>query len=216
MENKLENFPLAIIQKMLYYQEFYGNQKSEIAFQNNPSANKKQGGFDWKFTKEGYGFWREVIALENFDLFFKNFYPKVMWVSDNNGPEYKRVVFMKKNDKYLAWGTAENLDDSENYTAVVGWEYAREYYPIKIYSSSEIVNVRRYLKKKKTWYQLAVISQVDTTSKAVCGRVIGTTYIKYQLTKNNPLSETAWSQEEVELLTPELKESLIAMEYSII
>ena len=61
----------------------------------------------------------------------ENEYPKVMKVS--NQPittkedfKYanKRVVFMKKNDIFIAWFDADTIEKSENITSTVSWNYA--------------------------------------------------------------------------------------------
>lgn len=53
-------------------------------------------------------------------------YPKVMWVG--NHPEDKgnrqRVVFLKKNDKYIAWFAAETLEEVEREVYTSTWDYA--------------------------------------------------------------------------------------------
>ena len=61
----------------------------------------------------------------------ENEYPKVMMVS--NQPiktkedfKYanKRVVFMKKNDRFIAWFDADTIEKSENVTSTAVWNYA--------------------------------------------------------------------------------------------
>ena len=55
-------------------------------------------------------------------------YPRVMWVSDANDTNLanKRVVFMEKCGKYVAWGIAETLEEAEKETNAAGWKYAWE------------------------------------------------------------------------------------------
>ena len=49
-----------------------------------------------------------------------------MLVSDDGIKWCKRVVFMKKNDRFLAWFTAETIEQSESIYSVVPWRYAKE------------------------------------------------------------------------------------------
>lgn len=66
------------------------------------------------------------ITLEELRT-MKNPYPKVMWVWEHEGAKpKKRVVFMEKNGEYLSWVNAETLEESENYTGVTYWQYARD------------------------------------------------------------------------------------------
>ena len=56
-------------------------------------------------------------------------YPKVMLVSNNpdNPKVYcRRVVFMKKNGKYLAWDSAETIEDAKESMSVIIWDYAKD------------------------------------------------------------------------------------------
>ena len=53
-------------------------------------------------------------------------YPRVMLVSDDKDKWCKRVVFMEKHGVFLAWGKAETLEEAENITVPVPWNYAKE------------------------------------------------------------------------------------------
>lgn len=55
-------------------------------------------------------------------------YPKLMWVSDNEkfNNKLKRVVFMEKNNKYIAWSFANTLEGSESQVSASGWPYAKD------------------------------------------------------------------------------------------
>ena len=63
----------------------------------------------------------EIIELPE-----ENSFPRVMLVSDVKHEWYKRVVFMKKNDRYLAWNNAETIEDAELTYGVASWRYAKE------------------------------------------------------------------------------------------
>ena len=66
----------------------------------------------------------EIIELPE-----ENSFPRVMLVSDDGDDWYKRVVFMKKNDRYLAWNNAETVEDAELTYRVASWLYAKEIEP---------------------------------------------------------------------------------------
>ena len=72
----------------------------------------------------------KIVTLEEL-MKPANTYPKVMWVSDY--PDFKnkskRVVFMEKCAKYLAWANAETLQDSERFSDVSSWRYAKDIEP---------------------------------------------------------------------------------------
>lgn len=55
-----------------------------------------------------------------------NPYPKVMLVSnsDDKAKGKRRVVFMEKNDNYIAWAWAETLEDAEKRLSTCRWSYA--------------------------------------------------------------------------------------------
>ena len=72
---KLEGFPFEIVEKMLEHQYAQNNIVDISVFHNLPSAEKYQGGFDWRTSPEGFSFWDEIIHGKNFDKFFER-YPK--------------------------------------------------------------------------------------------------------------------------------------------
>ena len=52
-----------------------------------------------------------------------------MLVSDDEIEWYKRVVFMKKSDRFLAWLSAETIEESESIYETYTWYYAKEIEP---------------------------------------------------------------------------------------
>ncbi len=63
----------------------------------------------------------EIIELPE-----ENSFPRVMLVSDDGYSWCKRVVFMKKYDRYLAWKNAETFEESESSYDTNPWNYAKE------------------------------------------------------------------------------------------
>lgn len=54
-------------------------------------------------------------------------YPKVMLVRNSgNGHWYRRVVFMGKCGKFLAWNYAETLEESEKVVGATTWNFAKD------------------------------------------------------------------------------------------
>lgn len=56
-------------------------------------------------------------------------FPRVMLVSIDEIKWHKRVVFMKKCDRYLAWNKAETIEESESICGQTAWRYAKEVEP---------------------------------------------------------------------------------------
>ena len=135
-KGQLEGFPEEVVEKMLERQVEQGNERDVEMFERSKIAEVWKGGFNWAETEEGEAFWVEVISAENFSLFFErypkkpeNIYPKVMWVSDTGGTWCKRVVFMEKCGKYLAWHDSKTLEDAEKAWGVRTWNYAKDLEP---------------------------------------------------------------------------------------
>ena len=53
-------------------------------------------------------------------------YPRVMMVSFNSENWFRRVVFMEKCGRYLAWDNAETVEEAECTYRVASWNYAKE------------------------------------------------------------------------------------------
>lgn len=130
----IAGFPEEVVEKMLEHQEKQGFKRDFKVFENDDHTPASRKGFTWENTVEGKAFWSQVIEDHNFDLFFKRYpkndYPKVMMVStypitdDNKG--IKRVVFMEKNGKYLAWMHATTLEEAKEETGTTAWRYAKD------------------------------------------------------------------------------------------
>ena len=133
-KGQLEEFPSEIVERMLKYQVEQGNKKDVSVFENILGADKHFGGFDWADTIEGVTWWSKVIDGKNFNTFFEKYpktspYPKVMMVGDCFPLTQKRVVFMEKCGKFLAWDKAETLENAETVFSVYAWKYAEDIKP---------------------------------------------------------------------------------------
>ena len=49
-----------------------------------------------------------------------------MLVSDDGDSWYKRVVLMKRGNRYLSWVNAETIEESESIYEATSWRYAKE------------------------------------------------------------------------------------------
>ena len=95
-------------------------------------------------TKKGDYLWRYYGVIDNcFDVYSErqaaennaeiielpkeeNSFPRLMLVSNGGIEWHKRVVFMKKCNRYLAWNKAETIEESESVYEVIPWRYAKE------------------------------------------------------------------------------------------
>lgn len=97
------------------FYERYPDQKPNAGIFPNESSISKES--------------REAIykAVWEYDKKPENVYPKVMEVRNrNDGVWKKRVVFMEKNNSFIAWADFETLKESEKTTETYTWAYARD------------------------------------------------------------------------------------------
>ena len=85
---EIEDFPMEVVERMVYEQASQRQKMNPTVFAINNSAGPAEGGFSWAITEDGYVFWENVIRKKNFDLFFSK-YPK------------KTVVYKKENKKWV-------------------------------------------------------------------------------------------------------------------
>ena len=96
-------------------------------------SQTKKGDYLWRYygVIDGYfNVYSERQAAENnaeiIELPEENSFPRVMLVSDDGDDWYKRVVFMQKCDRFLAWNNAETIENAEWTYRVASWHYAKE------------------------------------------------------------------------------------------
>lgn len=112
-----------------------------------------KGSFDNRCLREINNIGAKILTLEEaIALVTEKEFPRVMLVSDINNitSGKKRVVFMKKNDKYIAWSCSETIKEAEKITDTRAWPYAwelEEYkpsrFPFKLspVSATEIIGI---------------------------------------------------------------------------
>lgn len=69
LTGSISDFPLQVVQSMLYEQVSQGNPADPSVFARCAKANKNDGGFNWDESVLGGLFWGDVITLKRFDLF---------------------------------------------------------------------------------------------------------------------------------------------------
>ena len=111
------------------------NKVLKYAFPNEPSESK--GTFKYYYKRPYFNEWvcsdKIDVPTHSVKEFLKpeSEYPKVMRVSDipiktKEDLDYtrNRVVFMEKNNKFIAWNAATTLEEAEYETYVFTWNYA--------------------------------------------------------------------------------------------
>lgn len=71
----IAGFPIEVVRKMVEEQVRQGNKADVGVFQEYTNRDKKNGGFDWEDTEDGFEFWDMVVIYKEFDEFFEK-YPK--------------------------------------------------------------------------------------------------------------------------------------------
>ena len=82
------------------------------------------GRFDCYSEREAAENNAEIIELPE-----ENSFPRVMLVSNDGDSWCKRVVFMKRGGKFLAWYDVETIEESECVFGALPWRYAKEVEP---------------------------------------------------------------------------------------
>ena len=68
LTGQIANFPLHVVEYMVYEQTRQGNPADPSVFANMVAARVDEGGFDWFKSKEGGLFWWHVINERRFNF----------------------------------------------------------------------------------------------------------------------------------------------------
>lgn len=69
----------------------------------------------------------KTVLENNATIITLDEYPKLMYVRNDECDKFvKRVVFMEKNGKYLAWAYAESLEEANQAMGTATWSYAKD------------------------------------------------------------------------------------------
>ena len=108
--------------------EFF-KQYCNTRYLTGDSIGDYYGIIDGKFEVWGID---EIAKAEIIELPEEKTYPRVMLVSNDRGKWFKRVVFMEKCGRFLAWDKAETLEEAENITVPITWKYTKDLEPIEV------------------------------------------------------------------------------------
>src|SRR5690554_948199 len=88
---RLEGFPLEVVQRMCEEQVRQGNKFDAEVFQEDPTACKSLGGFDWDESMVGFEYWDHIIEGGYFTEFFESISEivEVINKSKNELPKYE-------------------------------------------------------------------------------------------------------------------------------
>ena len=150
-KGQLEGFPREIVERMLECQVEQGNPRDISVFKEDRTTDRPGKGFTWKNTLEGHDFWSSILVSKKLGIFFtkypKTSYPKVMMVGDAYPLTRKRVVFMEKCGKFIAWTNAETLEDAETVFDTCTWKYAEDIKPENSQKQELLTKAEELIKK---------------------------------------------------------------------
>lgn len=151
-KGQLERFPREIVERMLECQVEQDNPRDISVFEEDRGADRRHGGFNWKFTSEGHDFWTRILTGGKLDTFFEKYpkisqYPKVMMVGDSYPLTRKRVVFMEKCGRFMSWVNAETLEDAETIWSACSWKYAEDIKPENPQKQELLTKAEELIKK---------------------------------------------------------------------
>ena len=85
---------------------------------------------DFNFEKKQNGESNVILFMMNNKLAeiisYKEFEERVMLVSDDEEIWYRRVVFMEKNNRFIAWNYAKTIEEAVGVCKTTDWSYAKE------------------------------------------------------------------------------------------
>lgn len=88
---------------------------------------------DWAVRFENPDTHRWSFDINDIDCLVPSSYPKVMWVRDTDKQIWrKRVVFMEKAGRFLAWTHATTLEEAENTCEITTWIQAKDFAVVEL------------------------------------------------------------------------------------
>ena len=92
--------PDFIGEELTKQQEYQGNKRDISVFEEDVSAGKNEGGFEWEETAQKYHFWYRVLLEKDINLFLAWFKPELEVFDDENEKHLAQVIGYKENGKY--------------------------------------------------------------------------------------------------------------------
>lgn len=91
LKGDIKDFPIEVVQKMVERQYEQINRCDVNAFQFDKYSGIHKG-FIWSKTAEGEAFWRNVIANNNFDLFFAKYPRYYCYIKRTSETKIKDII----------------------------------------------------------------------------------------------------------------------------
>ena len=99
-KGQIDWLPDFIGEELMNQQEYQGNKRDISFFEEDVSAAKNDGGFEWKDTSQKYNFWNRVLLEKDINLFLAWFTPELEVFDDENEKHLAQVIGYNKNEKY--------------------------------------------------------------------------------------------------------------------
>ena len=99
-EEQIDWLPDFIGEELMKQQEYQGNKRDISVFEEDVSADKSDGGFEWKDTSQKYNFWDRVLLEKDINLFLAWFKPELEVFDDENGKHLAQVIGYNENERY--------------------------------------------------------------------------------------------------------------------
>lgn len=113
---EIEDFPMEVVERMVYEQASQRQKMNPTVFAIKNSAGPCEGGFSWAATEDGHSFWEKVVRYKDFDLFFSK-YPRKTVVYENESKKWVYAVGSRNNGKKVIDGLIEHGGVNQlNYT----------------------------------------------------------------------------------------------------
>ena len=99
-KGQIDWLPDFIGEELMKQQEYQGNKRDISVFEEDVSAAKSEGGFEWKDTSQKYNFWDRVLLEKDINLFLAWFKPELEVFDDENEKHLAQVISYNKNKIY--------------------------------------------------------------------------------------------------------------------
>ena len=100
-KGQIDWLPDFIGEELMKQQEYQGNKRDISVFEEDVSADKSDGGFEWKDTSQKYNFWVRVLLEKDINLFLAWFKPELEVFDDDENKKYlNQVIGYNENERY--------------------------------------------------------------------------------------------------------------------
>ena len=99
-KGQIDWLPDFIGEELMNQQELQGNKRDISVFEEDVSADKSDGGFEWKDTSQKYNFWDRVLLEKDINLFLAWFKPELEVWDYEDKKCLAQVIGYNKHEKY--------------------------------------------------------------------------------------------------------------------